>query len=102
VLYAATRGGLFRSSDSGVSWQRKEAGLTGSVAYAYCLGHGCGRPGHAVGARQLRPFQSQHRRRRQLGADGLHAGRPDGINDVADAPGGTGKLSSLRRPRACA
>src|SRR6185436_74291 len=38
VLYASTRGGLFRSSDSGVSWTRKEAGLANTATYSYTLG----------------------------------------------------------------
>ncbi len=37
VLYAATSGGIFRSSDGGVSWTRKEAGLTAEVGWVGML-----------------------------------------------------------------
>ena len=36
-LYATSRGGVFRSSDGGTSWQRAQSGIIGSVSWDYPL-----------------------------------------------------------------
>jgi photosystem II stability/assembly factor-like uncharacterized protein len=92
VLYAATRGGIFRSNDGGVSWLRKEAGLTGSVSYTYALGMDAEAPGTLWVVDSF-----GHVNRSTDGGDnwaqtGYSLSVGDMVNHIADAPGGTGKL----------
>jgi hypothetical protein len=92
VLYASTRGGIFRSIDSGVSWTRKEAGLSGDATYSYALGM------DADASSTLWVTDSFGRVNRSTdGGDnwaqtGYTFASGTAINHLADVPGSVGKL----------
>ena len=92
VLYAATRGGIFRSNDGGVSWARKEAGLTGSVSYTYALGMDAEAPGTLWVGDSYGHFNRSTDGGENWARTGYTLTSGDAVNHIADAPGGTGKL----------
>lgn len=92
VLYAATRGGIFRSGDGGVSWTRKEAGLTGSVSYTYALGMDNEAPATLWVVDNYGHFNRSTDGGDNWAQTGYFLASGDVVNHIADAPGGTGKL----------
>ncbi|MBS0570168.1 MAG: hypothetical protein JSS28_06150 [Proteobacteria bacterium] len=92
VLYAGARGGIFRSNDGGVSWVRKEAGLTGSVSYNYALGMDAEAPGTLWVVDSFGHFNRSTDGGDNWAQTGYDIPAGDTVNSIADASGGTGKL----------
>ncbi|MBS0486306.1 MAG: hypothetical protein JSS13_03115 [Proteobacteria bacterium] len=92
VLYAGSRGGIFRSNDGGVSWTRKEAGLAGSVAYTYALGMDADAPGTLWVVDGFGHFDRSTDGGDNWAQTGYNLSSNDLANDIADVPGGTGTL----------
>lgn len=92
VLYASTRGGIFRSSDSGVSWTRKQAGLPTTATYNYALGMDADAP-----ATLWVTDSFGHVNRSTDGGDnwaqtGFTFASGTTLNHLADGPGSVGKV----------
>lgn len=92
TLYAGTRGGIFRSNDGGVSWVRKEAGLSGSLGVA---GISLAIDAEAANTLWLVDGVGRVNRSSDGGDNWALTGysRPAyDVNQIVDAPGGTGRL----------
>ncbi|HET8941720.1 MAG TPA: hypothetical protein VFN13_07020, partial [Rudaea sp.] len=92
VLYASTRGGIFRSDDGGVSWVRKEAGLGGTASFAYAVAMDADAPATLWVVDSFGHFQRSTDGGDNWAPTGYNVPVDDTVAQIADVPGTTGKL----------